>query len=215
LSDVLAHREPPGGWRLADAPAELGRAVPPSYGAQDRRRVPADAISRLSETLETTEGVSLCPRTVGSGNTPAAARRAVLYFSVSRTRPSCHGAAPVCSIFALGSDGAPPRRGLLRVIYLVSARVHLAGGAWSGLDRQKGVICPAETARRNRRPADYPREVLRLLLHRGRAPDQLFRPRHPDLPRGPGGRALSPPGSSAWLSKRVRRGGRGSGTRCG
>lgn len=138
----LAHRDRV--VRLADAPAEL--VV--QFAQSDRLKIdevyPPTSIRRLSETLDSTQVVSLFLDR-GDGITPQ--QLAVQFGYFSRTQTMLLVAAPLL-IFALGQAMGPLLgRGLLRLIDAVAARVQL--GAWrDGRDPRAGVILAREVLER-------------------------------------------------------------------
>jgi hypothetical protein len=100
LSDVL--RAPRPGGAAGRRTGRAGGAVPPVRPAQDRRRVPPTAIRRLSETLETTEVVSLfLDRSTGSPRSSSPCSSAT-----RAPRPRCWWP-PVAHLRAGASDGDP------------------------------------------------------------------------------------------------------------
>ena len=157
----LAHRDRV--VRLADAPAELVVQFPQSDRLKIDEVYPPTSIRRLSETLDSTQVVSLFLDR-GDGITPQ--QLAVQFGYFSRTQTVLLVAAPLL-IFALGQAMGPLLgRGLLRLIDVVAARVQL--GAWrDGRDPRAGVILG--------------REVLERIVpeedHSRRSPPSLRRPR--------------------------------------
>ena len=156
--------------RLADAPAELVVQFPQSDRLKIDEVYPPTAIRRLSETLETTEVVSLFLDR-SDGITPQ--QLAVQFGYFSRTQTVLLVAAPLL-IFALGQAMGPLLgRGLLRLIDAVSARLQLGGWRLGGRDRQQGVILPRETLERIAPGKTTREEVLRLCGTEMERQDQL------------------------------------------
>jgi hypothetical protein len=119
---------------------------------------PPTSIRRLSETLDSTQVVSLFLDR-GDGITPQ--QLAVQFGYFSRTQTVLLVAAPLL-IFALGQAMGPLLgRGLLRLIDVVAARVQL--GAWrDGRDPRAGVILAREVLERIVPEKTTLDEVLRL-----------------------------------------------------
>jgi hypothetical protein len=138
----LAHRDRV--VRLADAPAELVVQFPQSDRLKIDEVYPPTSIRRLSETLDSTQIVSLFLDR-GDGITPQ--QLAVQFGYFSRTQTVLLVAAPLL-IFALGQAMGPLLgRGLVRLIDVVAARVQL--GAWrDGRDPRAGVILTREVLER-------------------------------------------------------------------
>ena len=156
--------------RLADAPAELVVQFPQSDRLKIDEVYPPTAIRRLSETLETTEVVSLFLDR-SDGITPQ--QLAVQFGYFSRTQTVLLVAAPLL-LFALGQAMGPLLgRGLLRLIDAVSARLQLGGWRLGGRDRQQGVILPRETLERIAPGKTTREEVLRLCGTEVERQDQL------------------------------------------
>ncbi len=148
----LAHRDRV--VRLADAPAELVVQFP----QPDRLKIddvfPPTSIRRLSESLESTELVSLFLDR-GDGIIPQ--QLAVQFGYFSRTQAVTLVAAPLL-FFALGQAMGPLLgRTLVRVVDLVAARVQVGGR-----DRQAGVFLSRETLDRIAPGATTREEVLQL-----------------------------------------------------
>src|ERR1700737_4044887 len=155
---------------LADAPAELVVQFPQSDRLKIDDVYPPTAIRRLSETLETTEGVSLFLDR-SDGITPQ--QLAVQFGYFSRTQTALLVAAPLL-IFALGQAMGPLLgRGLLRAIDAVSARVQLGGWRVGRRDRAKGVILPREGLGRIVPGKTTREEVLHLCGSEMERQDQL------------------------------------------
>jgi hypothetical protein len=138
----LAHRDRV--VHLADAPAELVVQFPQSDRLKIDEVYPPTSIRRLSETLDSTQIVSLFLDR-GDGITPQ--QLAVQFGYFSRTQTVLLVAAPLL-IFALGQAMGPLLgRGLVRLIDVVAARVQL--GAWrDGRDPRAGVILTREVLER-------------------------------------------------------------------
>jgi hypothetical protein len=152
----LAHRDRVVG--LADAPAELVVQFPQSDRLKIDEVYPPTSIRRLSETLDSTQVVSLFLDR-GDGITPQ--QLAVQFGYFSRTQTVLLVAAPLL-IFALGQAMGPLLgRGLVRLADVVAARVQL--GAWrDGRDPRAGVILPREVLERIVPGKTTRDEVLRL-----------------------------------------------------
>lgn len=152
----LAHRDRV--VRLADAPAELVVQFPQSDRLKIDEVYPPTSIRRLSETLDSTQVVSLFLDR-GDGITPQ--QLAVQFGYFSRTQTVLLVAAPLL-IFALGQAMGPLLgRGLLRVIDAVAARVQL--GAWrDGRDPRAGVILARDVLERIVPGTTTLDEVIRL-----------------------------------------------------
>jgi hypothetical protein len=139
----LAHRDRV--VRLADAPAELVVQFPQSDRLKIDEVYPPTSIRRLSETLESTEVVSLFLDR-SDGITPQ--QLAVQFGYFSRTQIAMLLAAPIL-LLALGHAMGPLLgRGLVRLADSVAARVHLGGWRDGGRDRQAGVILSREVLER-------------------------------------------------------------------
>ncbi len=127
--------------RLADAPAEMILQFPQSERLKIDEVYPPISVRRLSETLESTEVVSLFLDR-GDGITPQ--QLAVQFGYFSRTQAAVLVAAPLL-FFALGQALGPLfGRTVVRLADVVAARVQV--GAWrdGGRGRQAGVIIPRE-----------------------------------------------------------------------
>ncbi len=145
--------------RLADAPAEMILQFPQSDRLKIDEVYPPTSIRRLSDTLESTEVVSLFLDR-GDGITPQ--QLAVQFGYFSRAQAALLVAAPIL-FFALGQAMGPLfGRAVVRLADVVTARVQL--GAWreGGLDRQAGVILPHEVLERIVPDKTTREEVLRL-----------------------------------------------------
>jgi hypothetical protein len=150
----LAHRDRV--VRLADAPAELVVQFPQSDRLKIDEVYPPTSIRRLSETLESTEVVSLFLDR-SDGITPQ--QLAVQFGYFSRAQTVMLVAAPIL-LLALGQAMGPLLgRGLVRLADAMAARVHLGG--W-GRDREAGVILPREVLERIAPGQTTRDEVLRL-----------------------------------------------------
>ncbi len=153
----LAHRDRV--VRLADAPAELVVQFPQSDRLKIDEVYPPTSIRRLSETLESTEVVSLFLDR-SDGITPQ--QLAVQFGYFSRAQTVMLVAAPIL-LFALGQAMGPLLgRGLVRLADAVAARVHLGGWRDGGRDRQAGVILAREVLERIAPGKTTRDEVLRL-----------------------------------------------------
>lgn len=138
----LAHRDRV--VHLADAPAELVVQFPQSDRLKIDEVYPPTSIRRLSETLESTEVVSLFLDR-SDGITPQ--QLAVQFGYFSRAQTVILVAVPLL-IFALGQAMGPLLgRGLVRLADVVAARVQL--GAWrEGSDPRAGVVLPRDVLER-------------------------------------------------------------------
>ena len=162
--------------RLADAPAELVVQFPQSDRLKIDDVYPPTAIRRLSETLETTEVVSLF---LDRSDGVSPQQLAVQFGYFSRTQTALLVAAPLL-IFALGQAMGPLLgRGLLRVIDVVSARVQLGGWRVGGRDPGTGCDPAPRDARAHRTRQDDPRGGAAALRHRDGAPGSALRPAPP------------------------------------
>ena len=145
--------------RLADAPAELVVQFPQS----DRLRIdevyPPTSIRRLSETLESTQIVSLFLDR-SDGLTPQ--QLAVQFGYFSRVQTALLVAAPIV-LLALGQAMGPLLgRGLAGAIGVAAARVQLGGWRPGGRRREQGVILSREVLGRITPGQTTGEEVLRL-----------------------------------------------------
>jgi hypothetical protein len=155
---------------LADAPAELVVQFPQSDRLKIDEVYPPTSLRRLSETLESTEVVSLFLDR-SDGITPQ--QLAVQFGYFSRTQTALLVAAPLL-IFALGQAMGPLLgRGLLRAFDAVSARVQLGGWRVGWRDRAQGVILPREVLERIVPGKTTREEVLRLCGSEMERQDQL------------------------------------------
>jgi hypothetical protein len=156
--------------RLADAPAELVVQFPQSDRLKIDEVYPPTSIRRLSETLESTELVSLFLDR-SDGITPQ--QLAVQFGFFSRTQAALLVAAPLL-LFALGQAMGPLLgRGVVRVVDVMGARIQL--GAWrgGGRDREQGVILSSEVLERIAPGKTTREEVLRLCGSEMERQDQL------------------------------------------
>jgi hypothetical protein len=145
--------------RLADAPAELVVQFPQSDRLKIDEVFPPTSIRRLSETLESTQIVSLFLDR-SDGLTPQ--QLAVQFGYFSRAQTALLVAAPIL-LLALGQAMGPLLgRGLARVIGVVAARVQLGGWRPGGRKREQGVILPREVLERIAPGKTTREEVLRL-----------------------------------------------------
>jgi hypothetical protein len=162
----LAHRDRI--VHLADAPAELVVQFPQSDRLKIHEVYPPTSIRRLSETLESTQVVSLFLDR-SDGVTPQ--QLAVQFGYFSRAETIILVAAPLL-IFALGQAMGPLLgRGLVRLADMVAARVRL--GRWrEGRDPGAGVIVPREVLERIEPGKTTREEVLRLCGQPGERQDQ-------------------------------------------
>jgi len=148
----LAHRDRV--VRLADAPAELVVQFPQSDRLKIDDVFPPTSIRRLSETLESTELVSLFLDR-GDGITPQ--QLAVQFGYFSRAQAVTLVAAPLL-IFALGQAMGPLLgRTLVRVVDMVATRVQVGGRG-----REAGVFLSRETLDRIAPGTTTREEVVRL-----------------------------------------------------
>jgi hypothetical protein len=144
---------------LADAPAELVVQFPQSDRLKIDDVFPPTSIRRLSETLESTEIVSLFLDR-SDGLTPQ--QLAVQFGYFSRTQTALLVAAPIV-LLALGQAIGPLLgRGLARVLGVAAARVQLGGWRPGGRKREQGVILPREVLERIAPGKTTEDEVLRL-----------------------------------------------------
>ena len=145
--------------RLADAPAELVVQFPQSDRLKIDDVYPPTAIRRLSETLQTTELVSLFLDR-SDGITPQ--QLAVQFGYFSRTQAAALVAAPLLLLVLGQAMGPLLGRGLARAIGMVGARVQL--GAWRTGGRQvhQGVILPRDVLERIVPGKTTRDEVIRL-----------------------------------------------------
>jgi hypothetical protein len=144
---------------LADAPAELVVQFPQSDRLKIDEVFPPTSIRRLSETLESTEIVSLFLDRA-DGLTPQ--QLAVQFGYFSRTQTALLVAAPIV-LLALGQAIGPLLgRGLARAIGVAAARVQLGGWRPGGRNREQGVILPREVLDRIAPGKTSEEEVLRL-----------------------------------------------------
>ncbi|MGH7413230.1 MAG: hypothetical protein ACREKJ_03445 [Candidatus Rokuibacteriota bacterium] len=152
----LAHRDRV--VPLADAPAELVVQFPQSDRLKIQEVHPPTSIRRLSETLESTQVVSLFLDR-GDGITPQ--QLAVQFGYFSRAQTVLLVAVPLL-LLALGQAMGPLLgRGLLRLADVVAARVQL--GAWrEGRDPRAGVILPREVLERIEPGKTTREDVIRL-----------------------------------------------------
>ncbi len=140
--------------RLADAPAELVVQFPQSDRLKIDDVYPPTSIRRLSETLESTELVSLFLDR-GDGITPQ--QLAVQFGYFSRAQAVTLVAAPLL-FFALGQAMGPLLgRTLLRLVDMVAARVQVGGR-----DRRAGVFLSREVLDRIAPGTTTRAEVLQL-----------------------------------------------------
>lgn len=156
--------------RLADAPAELVVQFPQSDRLKIDEVYPPTSIPRLSETLESTEVVSLFLDR-SDGITPQ--QLAVRFGFFSRTQAALLVAAPLL-VFALGQAMGPLLgRSLVRMVDAMGARIQL--GAWrgGGRDREQGVILSSEVLARLAPGKTTREEVLRLCGTEMERQDQL------------------------------------------
>jgi hypothetical protein len=145
--------------RLADAPAELVVQFPQSDRLKIDEVFPPTSIRRLSETLESTQIVSLFLDR-SDGLTPQ--QLAVQFGYFSRAQTALLVAAPIL-LLALGQAMGPLLgRGLARVIGVAAARVQLGGWRPGGRKREQGVILPREVLERIAPGKTTREEVLRL-----------------------------------------------------
>ncbi|HUM18314.1 MAG TPA: hypothetical protein VL086_21665 [Candidatus Nitrosotalea sp.] len=145
--------------RLADAPAELVVQFPQSDRLKIDEVYPPSSIRRLSETLESTEVVSLFLDR-SEGLTPQ--QLAVQFGYFSRTQTLMLVAAPIL-FFALGQAMGPLLgRGLARAVEAAAARVQLGSWRAGGRDRHQGVIVPREVFERIAPGKATREDVLRL-----------------------------------------------------
>jgi hypothetical protein len=152
----LAHRDRV--VPLADAPAELVVQFPQSDRLKIDEVYPPTSIRRLSETLDSTQVVSLFLDR-GDGITPQ--QLAVQFGYFSRIETVLLVVAPLL-ILALGHAMGPLLgRGLVRLADVVAARVRL--GAWrEGRDPRAGVVLPREVLERIVPGQTTRAEVIRL-----------------------------------------------------
>ena len=145
--------------RLADAPAELVVQFPQSERLKIDDVYPPTAIRRLSETMQTTELVSLFLDR-SDGITPQ--QLAVQFGYFSRTQAAALVAAPLLLLVLGQAMGPLLGRGLARAIGMVGARVQL--GAWRTGGRQvyQGVILPRDVLERIVPGKTSREEVIRL-----------------------------------------------------
>ncbi|HZP39538.1 MAG TPA: hypothetical protein VFE48_23930 [Methylomirabilota bacterium] len=145
--------------RLADAPAELVVQFPRSDRLKIDDVYPPTAIRRLSETLETTEVVSLFLDR-SDGITPQ--QLAVQFGYFSRAQAAALVAAPLLLLVLGQAMGPLLGRGLARVIGMAGARIQL--GAWRTGGRQvhQGVILPRGLVERIVPGQTTREEVIRL-----------------------------------------------------
>ncbi len=145
--------------RLADAPAELAVQFPQSERLKIDDVYPPTAIRRLSETLQTTEVISLFLDR-SDGITPQ--QLAVQFGYFSRTQAAALVAAPLLLLVLGQAMGPLLGRGVARAIGMVGARVQL--GAWRTGGRQvyQGVILPRDVLERIVPGRTTREEVLRL-----------------------------------------------------
>ncbi|HEY7203028.1 MAG TPA: hypothetical protein VIA61_01955 [Methylomirabilota bacterium] len=144
---------------LADAPAELVVQFPQSDRLKIDEVYPPTSIRRLSETLESTEIVSLFLDR-SDGLTPQ--QLAVQFGYFSRAQTALLVAAPLV-LLALGQAMGPLLgRGLARVIGVAAARVQLGGWRPGGRRREQGVILAREVLERIKPGTTTREEVLRL-----------------------------------------------------
>ena len=156
--------------RLADAPAELVVQFPQADRLKIDEVYPPTSIPRLSETLESTEVVSLFLDR-SDGITPQ--QLAVQFGFFSRTQAALLVAAPLL-VFALGQAMGPLLgRSLVRAVDAMGARIQL--GAWrgGGRDREQGVILSSEVLERIAPGKTTREEVLRLCGTEMERQDQL------------------------------------------
>jgi hypothetical protein len=131
--------------RLADAPAEL--AV--NFADADRLKIdavfPPTSIRRLSETLESTQVVSLFLDT-SDGVTPQQVAVHFGYFSRARA----WALVVIPALFFVLGNALGPALGRLAVHVGtgVAARVHLGGWNRAPRERERGVLLPAEVLAR-------------------------------------------------------------------
>ena len=145
--------------RLADAPAELVVQFPQSDRLKIDEVFPPTSIRRLSETLESTEIVSLFLDR-SDGITPQ--QLAVQFGYFSRAQTALLVAAPIV-LLALGQAMGPLLgRGLARVLGVAAARVQLGGWRPGGRKREQGVILPRDVLDRIAPGKTTREEVLRL-----------------------------------------------------
>ena len=153
----LAHRDRV--VRLADAPAELIVRFPQSDRLKIDEVYPPTSIRRLSETLESTEVVSLF---LDRSDGLAPQQLAVQFGYFSRAQTVILVAAPIL-LFALGQAMGPLLgRGFLRLADVAAARVHLGRWRDGGRDRQAGVILAREVLERIAPGRTTREEVLAL-----------------------------------------------------
>jgi hypothetical protein len=191
----LAHRDRV--VSLADAPAELVVQFPQSDRLKIDEVYPPTSIRRMSETLESTELVSLF-LDGGGGITPQ--QLAVQFGYFSRAHAAMLVATPIL-FFALGQSMGPlVGRGVVRLVDTVAARVHLGSWGAAGRDRQTGVILPREVLERIEPGKTTRAEVLRLCGEEVESQDQFPDPRGSMLVYR--GRRLVPQARRvfAWLS---------------
>jgi hypothetical protein len=168
----LAHRDRV--VSLADAPAELVVQFPQSDRLKIDEVYPPTSIRRMSETLESTELVSLF-LDGGGGITPQ--QLAVQFGYFSRAHAAMLVATPIL-FFALGQSMGPlVGRGVVRLVDTVAARVHLGSWGAAGGDRQTGVILPREVLERIEPGKTTRAEVLRLCGEEVESQDQFPDPR--------------------------------------
>src|SRR4029434_7746610 len=123
--------------RLADAPAELVVQFPQSDRLKIDEVYPPTSIRRLSETLESTEIVSLFLDR-SDGITPQTLAVQFGYFSRAQTALLV---AAALVLLALGQAIGPLLgRGLARVIGVAAARVQLGGWRPGGRPGEQGVV---------------------------------------------------------------------------
>jgi hypothetical protein len=144
---------------LADAPAELVVQFPQSDRLKIDDVYPPTSIRRLSETLESTEIVSLFLDR-SDGLTPQ--QLAVQFGYFSRAQTALLVAAPLV-LLALGQAMGPLLgRGLARAIGVAAARVQLGGWRPGGRRREQGVILSREVLERIKPGTTTQEEVLHL-----------------------------------------------------
>ncbi|HYB69729.1 MAG TPA: hypothetical protein VEH80_03615 [Candidatus Bathyarchaeia archaeon] len=163
----LAHRDRV--VPLADAPAELVVQFPQSDRLKIDEVYPPTSARRMSETLESTELVSLF---MDGGGSITPQQLAVRFGYFSRAHAAMLVATPIL-FFALGQSIGPLLgRGAMRLADSVAARVHL--GAWgSGADRETGVILPHEVLERIEPGKTTRAEVLKLCGEEVETQDQF------------------------------------------
>jgi len=145
--------------RLADAPAELVAHFPDSGRLRIDEVYPRNTIRRLSETLESTEVVSLFLDT-SEGVAPQ--QIAVQYGYFSRLQAAALVVIPMVFLGLGYAIGPVAGRVAAHVGSRLAARVHV--GAWNAAprERESGTVLPRETVAKIRPGATTCQEVLAL-----------------------------------------------------